>query len=182
MDGSEAAPVVTSVATVQHTAQVSADDLAAARALCFASFDPFSEEDWSHALGGEHALVHDDGVLVAHGAIVLRRLLVDGRWVRCGYVEAVAVDEAHRGRGHGHAVMAVLEGLAPGYDLLGLCASRAGRPLYESRGWLRWRGPTSALTPDGVVATPDEDSIYVLGQPLDLDAPITCDWREGDLW
>ncbi|MFC6043288.1 GNAT family N-acetyltransferase [Nocardioides hankookensis] len=168
--------------TLRHTAQVDRTELAAARELCFASFDPFGDEDWSHALGGEHALVHDGGSVVAHGAVVLRRLLVDGRWLRCGYVEAVAVDETHRGRGHGHTVMAALEALAPGYDLLGLCASQAGRPLYESRGWLRWRGPTSALTPDGVVATPDEDSIYVLGGAFDLDAPITCDWREGDLW
>jgi aminoglycoside 2'-N-acetyltransferase I len=168
--------------SLQHTAELGAGDLAAARALCFASFDPFGDEDWSHALGGEHALVREDGTVVAHGSLVLRRLLVDGRWRRCGYVEAVAVDAAHRGRGHAHTVMAALEALAPGYELLALCASEAGRPVYESRGWLRWRGPASALTPDGVVATPDEDSIYVLGEALDLDAPITCDWREGDLW
>ena len=168
--------------TLLHTAHVDPVDLAAARGLCEVAFDPFGDEDWSHALGGEHALVHEGGVLVAHGAVVLRRLLVDGRWARCGYVEAVAVHPDHRRQGLGDRVMAALEELAPAYDLLALCSSRQGRALYESRGWSLWRGPTSALTPDGVVATPDEDSIYVLGSGLDLEAPITCDWREGDLW
>jgi aminoglycoside 2'-N-acetyltransferase I len=170
------------VVSVLHTAHLSPADLAAARALCDASFRGFTDEDWSHALGGQHAVVHADGRLVAHGAIVLRRLLVDGRWRRCGYVEAIVVDEAHRGRGHAGSVLAALESLAPAYDLLALCSTDEGRPVYVSRGWSLWRGPTFALTPDGVVATPDEDSIYVLGAGLDVDAPITCDWREGDVW
>jgi aminoglycoside 2'-N-acetyltransferase I len=169
------------VVTVRHTAQLSADDLAAARVLCDASFTDFGDADWEHALGGMHALVHE-AVLVAHGSVVMRRMLHGGRALRCGYVEAVAVDPDHRRQGLGDQVMAALEELAPAYDLLALCSSRQGRVLYESRGWSLWRGPTSALTPDGVRPTPDEDSIYVLGPGLDLDAPITCDWREGDLW
>jgi len=168
--------------TVRHTAQLSADELAAVRALCDASYDEFGDADWEHALGGMHALVVEDGVLVAHGAVVQRRLLHRGRSLRCGYVEAVAVHPDHRGRGHGNRVMSALEDLAPAYDLLALCSSREGRPLYESRGWALWRGDTSALTPDGLRQTPDEDSIYVLGGTVDLDAPLACDWREGDLW
>ena len=168
--------------TLRHTAQLTADDLATARALCDVSFDDFGDEDWEHALGGLHALVHDTGTLVAHGAVVMRRMLHAGRALRCGYVEAVAVHPDHRRRGHGDAVMAELETLAPAYDLLALCSSRQGRALYEARGWSLWRGPTAALTPDGVMPTPDEDSIYVLGGPVDLDGPIACDWRAGDLW
>jgi aminoglycoside 2'-N-acetyltransferase I len=170
--------------TVRHTAELSADELAAARALCDASFDDFGDADWEHALGGMHVLVEDDGTLAAHGALVMRRMLHRGRALRCGYVEAVAVHGDHRRRSLGHRVMAALEALAPAYDLLALCSSREGRPLYEARGWSLWRGPTSVLTPDGVVATPDEDSIYVLGGPagLDLDGPIACDWRDGDVW
>ena len=77
--------------TVRHTAQLTPDELADARALCDASYDDFGDEDWAHALGGMHALVVEDGALVAHGELVLRRVLVDGRWLRCGYVEAVAI-------------------------------------------------------------------------------------------
>jgi len=170
--------------SVRHTAQLSAEDLALARALCDASFDDFGDADWEHALGGMHALVEDGGTLVAHGSLVMRRMVHRGRALRCGYVEAVAVRDDHRRRGHGHHVMAALEDLAPAYDLLALCSSPEGRPLYESRGWSLWRGPTSVLAPDGPVATPDEDSIYVLGGSagLDLDGPIACDWRDGDVW
>ena len=61
---------------------------------------------------------------------------------------------------------------------------RAGRAEYEARGWTVWRGPTRVLGPRGVEPTPDEDgAVLVLGGTgLDLDAPITCDWRDGDVW
>jgi aminoglycoside 2'-N-acetyltransferase I len=169
---------------VRHTAQLAAAELASARALCDVSYGDFGDADWEHALGGMHALVHVDGELVAHGSLVMRRMLYGGRALRCGYVEAVAVHPDRRRQGHGRQIMASLEDLAPAYDLLALCSSGQGRALYESRGWSLWRGPTSALTPDGLVQTPDEDSIYVLGGPavLDLDAAIGCDWREGDVW
>lgn len=58
-------------------------------------------------------------------------------------------------------------------------------PLYESRGRRPWRGPLSALTPDGIVPTPDEAGrvfVLELGVPLDLGAELTCDWRDGDVW
>ena len=45
--------------------------------------------------------------------------------------------------------------------------------------------PTSVLTPDGVVRTPDDDgSVFVLPVQTDLDpgAELVCDWRDGDVW
>jgi aminoglycoside 2'-N-acetyltransferase I len=80
--------------------------------------------------------------------------------------------------------MAALEALDPAYDVVALSSSRAGRPLYAARGWTPWRGPTSVLTPSGVVPTPDDDGgvLVAPGTTLDLDAPLTCDWRPGDVW
>ncbi|MEV7428592.1 GNAT family N-acetyltransferase [Nocardioides sp. NPDC092400] len=191
MGAPPAAPVVTVLA---HTAHLAAADLAAARALVDAAFDDFTDADWSHALGGMHALVRVDGVLVAHGSLVQRRLLVGAgageRSLRCGYVEAVATHPGQRRRGHATAVMAALEGLAAAYDLLALSSSDAGAGLYRGRGWVPWRGPTSVLGPRGRERTADDDgSTYVLCgpdpsgvRPLDLDLPLACDWREGDVW
>lgn len=169
---------------VTPTALLAATELAEVRDLMHAAFDDFTDQDWAHALGGLHAVVRTDGELVAHGALVMRRLLVQGRSLRCGYVEAVAVHPGHRRRGMGHRVMAELEALAPGYDVLALSSSEAGVALYEARGWRRWRGPSSVLGPHGPEPTPDDDgAIYVLGgSGLDLDAPIACDWRDGDVW
>jgi aminoglycoside 2'-N-acetyltransferase I len=71
------------------------------------------------------------------------------------------------------------------YDLGALSASDAGADFYAARGWRRWQGPSSALTPIGVQRTEDDDGgIYVLAlaAPLDLSDALTCDWRDGDLW
>ena len=168
-----------------HTADLEPSDLTAARELLWLVFDDMSEADWEHAVGGVHALVWDGATLVAHGSVVQRRLLHAGRALRCGYVEAVAVHPDHRRRGHGARVMAELERVIAGaYDLGALGSTDEGQPFYRARGWAPWTGPTSALTPDGVVPTPDEDSIHVfLGTTVvETTGELTCDWRDGDVW
>jgi len=172
---------------VAHTSALPRVALEAARDLMDVAFEgDFDEEDWEHALGGMHALVWDGPVLVAHGAIVQRRLLHRGRALRCGYVEAVAVHPARQRQGLGNALMTELERVIRGaYDLGALSTTEAGLPLYCSRGWLLWTGPTFALTPSGVVHTEDDDgSVLVLPVAADLrlDEPLTCDWRDGDPW
>ena len=171
---------------VAHTADLGAEVLAAARALLYAAFDDMTEDDWEHALGGLHAVAHDDGALIGHASVVQRRLLYGGRALRAGYVEGVVVAADHRRRGVAGALMAPLErAIRSAYDLGALGASDAAVPLYARRGWEPWRGPLHALTPDGTVRTPDEEgAVYVLraGAELDLDAPLTADWRDGDVW
>jgi len=167
-----------------HTAEMTPEELAAVRALMDTAFAEYTDLDWDHALGGQHALVVDAGEVVAHGSLVMRRLLHLGRSLRCGYVESVATTPTRLREGHAATVMAALESLSPAYDVLALSSSEAGVALYEARGWHRWRGPTSVLGPAGVEPTPDDDgSVYVLGGTgLDLDAELTCDWRAGDVW
>lgn len=170
-----------------HTWELGRADLAAARDLLVGAFDgDFAEEDWEHALGGVHALVRDGGAPVAHGSVVQRRVLHGGRALRAGYVEAVGVRADLRRRGYGAAVMAALEEVLRGaYDLGVLCASDEAVDFYAARGWQRWRGPLAALTPEGVVATAEEEGFVLVlpgRAPLDLDGPLTCDWRDGDVW
>ena len=172
---------------VAHTADLEPAVLQAARALLDDAFDgDFSDHDWEHSLGGVHALVWDGPDLVGHAALVARRLLHGGRALRAGYVEGVAVSANQRRRGHASVLMQALEGIAHrAYDLGALSASSDGAALYVARGWELWRGPTSAMTPAGIQATPDGDgSVYVLpgAVPLDLAGELSCDWREGDLW
>jgi aminoglycoside 2'-N-acetyltransferase I len=175
------------VVRVAHTAELDAATLEAAHALLVESFaGDFEPADWEHALGGMHALAWEDEELVGHASLIQRRLLHGGRALRAGYVEGVGVRADRRGRGIGGAVMEPLERLVRGaFDVGGLGATDAGARLYERRGWVRWRGPTSALTPTGIVRTPDCDgAVYVLevAAPLDLDGELTCDWRDGDVW
>jgi aminoglycoside 2'-N-acetyltransferase I len=173
--------------TTAHTAELDAATFTAARALLDGSFgDVFEEADWEHALGGIHALAYDDGELIGHASLVMRRLLHGGRALRAGYVEAVAVRADHRRRGVGGALMERLEHvIRHAYDLGALGATDDGAALYTSRGWQRWEGRLSALTPDGVERTEDEEGyVYVLpaAASLDLAGELTCDWRDGDVW
>jgi aminoglycoside 2'-N-acetyltransferase I len=132
-----------------------------------------------------HALVWDGPDLVGHASVVQRRLLHDGRALRAGYIEGVAVRASHRGRGHGATMMGALERVVRGaYDLGALSSSKAAA-FYARRGWQPWRGQTFALTPSGIQRTADEDdAVFVLPHliPLDLSGELTCDWRDGDVW
>ena len=172
---------------VAHTSDLDAATLDAARDMLVEAFArDFEPSDWEHALGGMHALVLEDGEVVGHASVVQRRILHGGRALRAGYVEGVGVRADQRRRGHGAAMMDALERVVRrAYDLGALGATDDGAALYTSRGWRRWEGRCSALTPDGVRHTPEEEGcIYVLetGTPLDLSGELTADWRDGDCW
>ncbi len=160
--------------------------LAASRALLFEVFDDMAEDDWEHALGGIHVVALDEGVVVGHAALVQRRLIHAGVALRTGYVEGVAVRPDRQRQGVGAAMMAELERhVAGAYEVGALGSTDEGVAFYLARGWQVWRGPLFALTPDGVVATEEEQGwVYVLpgSAPLDLDGELTADWRSGDVW
>jgi aminoglycoside 2'-N-acetyltransferase I len=178
-------------ARLVHTSDLDDEARDSARRMLVEAFDgDFGDADWEHALGGMHALICLRGTIIGHAAVVQRRLLHEGSSLRCGYVEAVAVREDHRGQGLAHALMdAVEQVVRGGYHLGALGATDLGRPLYAGRGWTRWAGTTGVLGPDGVTPTPDDDDcVYVLparlpaGTTLDPARPLSCDWRDGDAW
>jgi aminoglycoside 2'-N-acetyltransferase I len=177
---------VASVRTA-HTADVDAATLAAARALLFDVFEGgFTDHDWEHSLGGVHAVVWEGDELIGHASVVQRRLLHGGRALRTGYVEGVGVRADRRGQGHAGAMMDALERVVRGaYELGALAATDKAAHVYAARGWKRWQGRLSALTPAGITRTADEDgAVYVLpgAVALELAGELTCDWRDGDVW
>ncbi|MGK5499823.1 GNAT family N-acetyltransferase [Streptomyces sp. URMC 125] len=183
MTDSNGAPAVHLV----HTADLDAATRAAARSLLTEVFEgDFGEDDWEHSLGGVHALVREGPELVGHAALVQRRLLHGGRALRTGYVEGVGVRADRRRRGYGAAMMAELERVVRGaYDLGALGSSDEGLAFYASRGWRRWLGPTSVLTPAGAVRTEEDDGcvlVLPVAAGLDPRGQLVCDWREGDVW
>jgi aminoglycoside 2'-N-acetyltransferase I len=169
-----------------HTADLDAGTRSAIRALMDAAFGAVSDDTFENVLGGVHALLVEDGELVGHASVVQRRMLHAGQALRTGYIEGVAVREDRRRRGHGAAMMSVLERVVrSGYQLGALGASEDGARLYASRGWQLWRGPSSALTPDGIRRTADKDgAIYVLpvSVTVDVTGELVCDWRPGSVW
>lgn len=172
------------------THALTAAETAAIRSILWGAFpagdEGFTEDDWQHALGGVHFLLELDTEIVAHAAVVERELHVGGRPLRTGYVEAVATDPARQSTGLGtKLITAVDEHILPTYELGAL--GTGSHHFYERLGWQTWRGPSSVRTDAGSRRTPDEDGyILILRTPsspeIDLGAPISCEWRPGDVW
>jgi aminoglycoside 2'-N-acetyltransferase I len=166
-------------------------DTASLRELLWAAFaddedGAFTEDDWQHSLGGMHWLAEVESEIVAHAAVVERDIHVGGRPLRTGYVEAVATSPAHQRLGYGSAVMrAVNEHIEAHFELGALGTS--SHAFYHRLGWETWPGRSFVRTAGGDQPTPDEDG-YILvlrtsrTPPLDLTAPISCEWRPGDVW
>ncbi len=179
-----------STARLVHTADLDNETRDDARRMVIDAFAggefEFTDADWEHALGGMHALIWHHGALIAHAAVVQRRLLYRDSALRCGYLEGVAVREDWRGQGLATALMDAAEQVLRGaYQLGALSSSEAGRHMYTARGWLPWRGPTSVLAPSGMRRTPDDDrSLFVLPVTVEVDTgeAIACDFRDGDVW
>lgn len=170
-----------------HTSSLDPATLRSIHALIHEAFDGgFGDEDWEHALGGMHAIVLEGDAVVAHGAVVQRRLLHRGHAFRTGYVEGVAVRADRRRQGHGTAVMTRLaDVIDKAYELGALSSGEKAAALYTSLGWRRWEGRTWVLGPNGPERTPGEDdSTYVLALSAELDfvGDLACDWRDGDVW
>jgi aminoglycoside 2'-N-acetyltransferase I len=185
-------PASTRIRTIE-TDGLTPSEVDAIRGLMDVAFgedkeERFTDDDWAHAIGGRHFLLEIDGSIAGHASVVERELHVGGRPIRTGYVEAVAVDPGRQGQGLGSVVMdEVGADIRARFELGALGTGR--HAFYERLGWRTWQGPTSVRTADGEQRTPDEDGLILVLEtpstpivPLDLHAPLSCDWRPGDVW
>jgi aminoglycoside 2'-N-acetyltransferase I len=166
------------------------DEIATLRALfdvAWANNDgQFSEDDWRSATGGTHVLMEVEGRILSHASVVPRVLETGGHALRTGYVEAVATWPEHQRLGLASMVMRAAADVVDGSELGALDTGIPG--FYERLGWERWEGPTAVRTERGVIRTPEDDGLVMIlrtpSTPADLDlaAPISCDWRPGDVW
>jgi aminoglycoside 2'-N-acetyltransferase I len=173
------------------TPELTPAEVAAIRAIMVEAFGPdederFGEDDWAHALGGGHVVLDLDGEIVSHAAVVEREIHVAGRPLRTGYVEAVATAPSRQGEGFGSLVIGEVNDIVRASYELGMLGTGRHR-FYERLGWRTWRGPSSVRTSAGERRTPDEDGFLLVlvtpsSPPLDFDAPISCEWRAGDVW
>lgn len=174
-----------------RTDELTAAEIDAIRALLSVAFgededERFTEEDWQHSIGGIHVLVDVDDVLAAHASVVEREIHVGDRPLRTGYVEAVAAVPALQGAGYGTIAMEAIDAIIRDRFELGVLGT-GSHHFYERLGWRTWRGPSAVRTSRGLRVTPDDDGyLMVLDTPsspaLDFSAPISCEWRSGDVW
>jgi aminoglycoside 2'-N-acetyltransferase I len=147
----------------------------------------FSPEDADHAMGGRHFLAEADGRVVGHASVVERRLEVDGRPVRAGYVEAVATLPAWRRQGIASTLMG--DAAAHILEAFELGALSTGTPSFYARlRWRPWQGALAVRMPDGTETPgdPEEEGIMVIltasTQSLTRRETLGCEWRPGDAW
>lgn len=134
---------------------------------------------------GVHLLGRVDGSLVTHAMIVDRRLQIGAAPpMRTAYVELVATTPRAQGRGYASLLMARLVDEMQEYDIAALSPVNAG--FYAQFGWEGWRGPLFVRRPTGTLPTPGDEAM-ILRLPrtpadIDLDAPLSVEWRPGEVW
>ena len=167
-----------------NSAALLASQVDAIRMLCDAAYET-STAPYFESLGpGEHLLGTRDGTVVSHLMWVTRWLQPRGQTLlRTAYIEMVATAPEHQRRGYASALLSHVVPLLRTFDLAAL--SPATDSLYARLGWRFWRGPLFARKEDRLVPTP-EDRIMILRLPrtpvLDLDLPLSVEWRIGEVW
>ena len=153
-------------------------------ALCNRAYEEDLEPLFETFEGGTHVLGSLSGSIVSHAMWVTRWLQPgDGPLLRTAYVEMVATDPPYQRRGYASLVMLRLAEAILDFDLGGLCP--AIPLMYARLGWEFWRGPLFIRRAGQLIPTPDEEVMILRlpkTPPLDLEAPLSVEWREGDLW
>jgi len=155
------------------------------RALCAETYGEDLDGYFADIGPGVHLLGRVEGRLVSHLMWVTRTLYLDDRApLRTAYVELVATRVEDQGRGHASALMRRLADEIRGFELGAL--SPTVPSFYARLGWESWRGPLAVRTDAGLDPSPDEHLMVLrlpgTPQALDLDAPLTVDWRPGEVW
>ena len=175
------------VVSSRSTAELTPSEATRIRTLLDEAFEGrFTDALWRQALGGVHFFVEEDGVPISHASVVPRLLAVRDREINTGYVEAVGTRHRDRGKGLARRVLAAAQlHIADKYELGALHSVLP--TFYEHLGWERWRGPTFVRTGSGLRRTRTDDGFIHIWRvaaaaALDINDPISCEWRPGFVW
>ncbi|MBO9340316.1 MAG: GNAT family N-acetyltransferase [Chloroflexus sp.] len=154
-------------------------------ALCNKAYNEDLAPLFHTFVGASHVLGYYNGLFVSHALWVNRYLQVgNAPLLRTAYIEAVATDPVYHRRGFATAIMKYLVNEIQDYELAAL--SPFDVAFYERLGWELWRGPLYIRTENGLLSSPADEQVMILRlpktPPLDLSAPLSAEWREGELW
>jgi len=104
--------------------------------------------------------------------------------MRTAYIEAVATEKIYRSRGFATSVMERVAEEIQDFELAAL--SPFSVAYYERLGWELWHGPLFIRRGEELMRTPRDGDVMILRLPrtpiLDLNTPLSAEWRAGDLW
>jgi aminoglycoside 2'-N-acetyltransferase I len=145
----------------------------------------FSQEDWLHTFGGARFVGHLGDQVVAHGAVVPRKMHIDGESVDVGYVEAIAVVPNHWRNGYGSLLLADITSFCKSNFSLSMLSTDE-KDFYSKSGWRVFQGMSYVLQDGKEFRTEDEDDglMFILGDEPGLKEPrkVVCNSRSGDDW
>jgi aminoglycoside 2'-N-acetyltransferase I len=171
---------------VKASAELSAQARDEILALCQRAYGEDLRPAFDTFVEPIHVLALVEGMIASHALWVTRWLAPRGSApLRTAYVEAVATHPVYERRGLASAVMRTLVSRLATFQLAALCPSDRGQALYSRLGWERWIGPLSILEGGVIIETPEESVMIYrlpLSPPLDLTAPMSAEWRPGELW
>lgn len=145
----------------------------------------FSIEDWEHTHGGARLIGTLEEKVIAHGAVVPRRMWLDEKEVIVGYVEAIAVAPQHWRNGHGSRLMeAITRHCDENFSFAML--STGEKEFYRKFGWRDFPGSSQILIEGKVTSSADEDEglMYLSSRSIAISSAsvILCEARSGDAW
>ena len=157
---------------------------AAIYALCNRAYQKDLEPLFNTFQNPTHVLAWLGTRLVSHAMWVTRWLQAgDQPLLQTAYVEMVATEPEFQRRGFATQVMQRLASSITDFEIGGLCPAEP--ELYAKLGWVYWRGPLFIRTEEGLLPTPEEE-IMILRLPktpvLNLDLPLSAEWRAGEIW
>jgi aminoglycoside 2'-N-acetyltransferase I len=165
--------------------QISPSLQADIHSLCTRAYEEDLTPLFSTFKDATHVLGFLGTLIVSHALWVTRWLQVGTNPVmRTAYIEAAATEKAYRTRGFAATVMNRVAEEIQDFELGAL--SPFSVAYYERLGWELWRGPLFIRTGEGLMRTPRDGDVMILRLPntpvLDLYAPLSAEWREGELW
>jgi aminoglycoside 2'-N-acetyltransferase I len=153
--------------------------------LCNRAYEEDLKPLFNTFIDATHVLGFLDSSLISHALWVPRWLQVGTNPVmRTAYIEAVATEKEYQNRGFASTVMKRVAEEIQDFELGAL--SPFSVAYYERLGWELWHGPLFIRTQEGLMRTPRDGDVMILRLPhtpvLDLYAPLSAEWREGELW
>jgi aminoglycoside 2'-N-acetyltransferase I len=170
---------------VKKNRDLSEEELADIIALCSRAFNTDYRNFLNTFIGATHVIGYYKEMMVSHALWITRWLQVgDSPLMRTAYIEGVATDEPYRKRGFASAVMEKLAEEIADFEIAGLCTGIPG--FYSCLGWEAWKGALFSRKDGELIPSREGASVMVLSLPdtpaLDLSAPLSIEWREGESW
>jgi aminoglycoside 2'-N-acetyltransferase I len=153
--------------------------------LCNRAYEENMASLFETFVNATHILGYCEGELVSHALWVTRYLQAGTNPImRAAYIEAVATEADYRKRGFASSIMNHLIDEIQDYELAAL--SPFSVEFYRRLGWELWSGPLFIRKNEKLLASPDDEEVMIFRlpktPPLDLNAPLSAEWRAGEPW